>query len=656
MRVDEIKMTLFGLDGSYSGEMQHNEANGIGKFSCEKDINGKKIFTLIVGNFANGLPMGECVKKTFENQIIVANFINGYACGNGKIYSYKGIYEGELLNDLPHGNGEYFCCENIEEKFDLHDDYKKLLTKETEAKNFRLSGVWQNGQMVNGKLSDFDNKISYEGQFSQGVFSGYGKYSDLDCDYEGNFKNGKFDGIGAKHYEMVRTIVWEEGEYKANSFVCGQQWKAKTNKLEYYNGQFVNNEKNGQGEYKVYKIDAKITTLAQAKEIVEKDEFVKAFKGKFKANVPWGKGELTEKGETHLVIFENGKLLTRCDCEKKVLNLPNGKYEGDVVDDKPNGKGKMLYTNGDKYEGEFKNGLRHGTDGTLKLADGTIYSGHWQEDEFTGKGFIRTNFGVNITLIGDESRFVNGKIEGKCRIYNNSNCKCVVGIKNGLLNGEAKISFDNVKKPVVDLIADKMIQPSIYDLMSKSKDKYFVNFKGRFENGFLIKGEVSANSFYNGDFANGLYEGNGVLYQDQKFRYQGEFKAGEFNGHGRYVHQSPFYDFEGIFENGKPVKGIMYRHIDHYEKYEGEVKGFRKHGLGKCYYSDRYNEFDENWFYEGEFKNNKRNGKGTLYAPDGKVYIGEWFDDRFTGNGKVIDSDGHITEGVWDKGELVKSK
>ena len=37
-----------------------------------------------------------------------------------------------------------------------------------------------------------------------------------------------------------------------------------------------------------------------------------------------------------------------------------GRYTGQVLHGKPNGKGKAVYKNGDVYEGEFLKGKRHG--------------------------------------------------------------------------------------------------------------------------------------------------------------------------------------------------------------------------------------------------------------------------------------------------------
>lgn len=48
------------------------------------------------------------------------------------------------------------------------------------------------------------------------------------------------------------------------------------------------------------------------------------------------------------------------------------------MDDK-NGKGIMKYTNGDKYEGSWRNGMRNG-EGTYLYYNGDKYFGAWVED------------------------------------------------------------------------------------------------------------------------------------------------------------------------------------------------------------------------------------------------------------------------------------
>ena len=74
-----------------------------------------------------------------------------------------------------------------------------------------------------------------------------------------------------------------------------------------------------------------------------------------------------------------------------VNNVPNGKgkmtfttgtvYEGDFVNGKYEGKGKYTFSNGDFYEGDFVNGKRSGK-GKLTYKSGKVLEGDWEDDKF----------------------------------------------------------------------------------------------------------------------------------------------------------------------------------------------------------------------------------------------------------------------------------
>lgn len=77
--------------------------------------------------------------------------------------------------------------------------------------------------------------------------------------------------------------------------------------------------------------------------------------------------------------------------QRKMLKLA---YQGEVfyyfgyvnANDQPNGFGTAVYPhNGGIYEGEWKEGMRHGT-GVQKWQDGTSYDGEFEEDRREGKG------------------------------------------------------------------------------------------------------------------------------------------------------------------------------------------------------------------------------------------------------------------------------
>lgn len=89
------------------------------------------------------------------------------------------------------------------------------------------------------------------------------------------------------------------------------------------------------------------------------------------------KGEYGQKYEGY---FKNGKRHG-----KGTLYYNGGdKYTGTFKNGFRDGKGTHLFSNGDKYIGEFKEGWFHGR-GKMIITNGKTYDGHWKESQFMGK-------------------------------------------------------------------------------------------------------------------------------------------------------------------------------------------------------------------------------------------------------------------------------
>lgn len=55
------------------------------------------------------------------------------------------------------------------------------------------------------------------------------------------------------------------------------------------------------------------------------------------------------------------------------------------MNDKQNGRGIEIWSDGSYYHGNFSDGVKQGY-GVYFWADGSKYSGEWQHDEMSGKG------------------------------------------------------------------------------------------------------------------------------------------------------------------------------------------------------------------------------------------------------------------------------
>ena len=71
----------------------------------------------------------------------------------------------------------------------------------------------------------------------------------------------------------------------------------------------------------------------------------------------------------------------RTKIQIKVYN--NGRYEGQLKQDKMEGQGKYYFKNGDIYEGEFKNNKREGK-GIYYMKNGNKYEGDFKNDKKEG--------------------------------------------------------------------------------------------------------------------------------------------------------------------------------------------------------------------------------------------------------------------------------
>lgn len=109
------------------------------------------------------------------------------------------------------------------------------------------------------------------------------------------------------------------------------------------------------------------------------------------------------------------------------------RYKGDWKNGVPDGNGSLFYNEGEYYEGEFKNGLRHGT-GTITSPTDNRYTGEWQQDLPHGNGTITYKSGSSF-----EGSFVNGQRHGQ-------------GIFHDINGKRYAVTFDNnIKKEIYEI-------------------------------------------------------------------------------------------------------------------------------------------------------------------------------------------------------------
>lgn len=337
----------------------------------------------------------------------------------------------------------------------------------------------------------------------------------------------------------------------------------------------------------------------------------------------------------------------------------NPKYEGNVVNFKPDGFGKLIYPNGNNFEGYWKDGKIHGQ-GTFIWPDGRKYVGFFKNGEPIGKG----------TYIYKDGSKESGKWEYSKQKF--------------FWETKSSSSVDFVKKKGVLSYRKENARWGWYDYGEVEKDGIYIgeiknmkpNGYGKFTYG---KGRWQGDK-YEGMWKDGKFHGEGTLTRKNGEKYIGKWKnsnlwnISKFSKFGRLLKnyikgiEVPIKTRNGSQKkniiNTKKEKGILFIHIPRsrwvgidkewsksgdekkHGKYEGEIVNGLPNGKGE------YSWFNVNK-YIGEFKNGMFHGKGTFYSLPSKVKIvGEFRNDK-EWNATQIDGEGNIV-GKYVNGEKIK--
>lgn len=289
--------------------------------------------------------------------------------------------------------------------------------------------------------------------------------------------------------------------------------------------------------------------------------------------------------------------------------------------------GKIIFSTGEVYKGEIKNGVPKGRgkfflkDQTcfeivqesrdkkqinMTLPDGTIYQGEInKKGQYDGQGKL-----TFADIPGHEGEFREGEFQN-----------------DKFLNGREKITYDS----------GATYEGDIKDCKFHGQGK--LTFTGIPNH----ESEYQEGEFLNGEFINGKEK----MTNNDDSVYEGEIKDGQFHGLGKMTFTGipgRELDFqEGEFQNGKLYNGKEKVTLSSGDFYEGEIKnGELNNGYAKIIY-------DDGRVYEGEYKNGKPDGQGKMDTPKG-VYEGKYKNGLPAGLGKFTFPDGGYYEGEFEDG------
>lgn len=280
-------------------------------------------------------------------------------------------------------------------------------------------------------------------------------------------------------------------------------------------------------------------------------------------------------------------------------------YDGEFLDSLRNGFGVMVWQGGDKYIGDWKAGLITGK-GTMIFTDGRRYEGNFFNNQFEGKGTMIYKDGSKYS--GDwKADKCNGK--GRLELKKN-NCVYEGDFVSNLWEGKGTLEW---------------VEGSEW-----KGNKYIGDFKKgqRFGKGKYI---YANGDWYEGDFIDGLFSGEGTMSYKDGSKYIGAYKSGQRNGKGKYISVNGTMQ-EGDFENDK--------FLDPTKKEYGCVSGDCENGIGT------FNYKSDIITYTGKFKNGISNGEGTYKNWDG-IYKGQIFREERNGFGTFTTNNGYSYSGIW---------
>eukprot|EP00911_Craspedida_sp_UC1_P002268 UC1_evm1s1721 len=431
-------------------------------------------------------------------------------------------------------------------------------------------GEWKNGKKHGRCKETWSDGTVYEGEWKDDKRHGRGKYTFASGNvYEGEFKDNNMHGRGK--YTFASGNVYE-GEYKDNSMTGRGKFTAGPNDK-------LNSRQCDEG-YKAHSV----------------------YEGEYHEDKRHGVGILTEDGVSYRVKYSSGKQTSKTRTTPALprvtaqlshgARIGGGSSQTQEQDQEEqaasvNGFHKVTWANGNVYEGGWKDNKFYGQ-GKYTWSDGDVYEGEYKDDVQHGQGkFTAGTNGSGRDFTCDEGFKAHSVYEG--------------GYHEGKRHGVGILTEDGVSYSV------------------------------EYSHGKQTSKTNTAHSVYEGGYHEGKRHGVGILTEDGG-SYSVEYSHGKqtskinTSAGTANINTQPSHGArigEGISErNG--FHEVTYNNGD---VYEGEWKAGNLNGQGKFTAGPndklKSSQCDEgykaNSVYEGLYHENKRHGAGIL-TEDGVSY------------------------------------
>lgn len=267
-------------------------------------------------------------------------------------------------------------------------------------------------------------------------------------------------------------------------------------------------------------------------------------------------------------------------------------YEGETRNGKRHGKGKYTWSDGSFYDGDWKDGKKDGN-GKQSHPDGSCYDGGWKDDKMDGFGVL---------VYSNQSRYEGHWSEGTenghgMLTFANGNSYDGDWV-NGEMNGNGIYTYANGEKYKVTCKEDEIISKEPFETPKTSSTVIRSNQKAKTEYKQI---RYDSGDVYEGETQNGKRHGKGKYTWADGDTYEGDWKDGKRCGRGK------------VIQYGKSPSGETYMKYS----YDGEWLDSKEHGHGICVEGDfGWEKMDK--VFEGEWVNGKRQGRFVWYFTNSK--------------------------------------
>jgi hypothetical protein len=546
-----------------------------------------------------------CIYRKADGGVEYSAYVSGQATGEGL------FWEPDRVNVFKLKDGERKGRVSLSLATKFAKERFNLPVPEKGAAAAAVASSDENTVVSQGakRFTDFNDTGYYTGPLDKdGKRQGVGKMVyDSGATYQGYFANDVFEGPHKKMYKHG-TYRWKDGATYVGQWKKGKMHGTGVyhiSKVGVYYSSYKDGLPDGVGIFWTHDKTKAFRTLNGVKldeiKVTEASEFAMS---KFRLPAPKLKSEQVEPTSKIWNLF-GSKAVT---ADGKLWFKDNGEwgtYEGVPLDKNGDrqGNGKMTYSSGNIYDGDFVNNKYHGEKGIYKWEDGDIYEGPWKDGERHGAVCIyrKADGGV------EYSAYVSGQATGEGLFWEPDRTKAFK-----LLDGECKSGVSPAAAEKLAMEKFKLPVPDPFVLSAKataasSKPQPTSRIMGLFRSKavtadgklwFKDNGEWGT---YEGDPLddNGDRQGNGKMTYSSGDTYEGGFVNNKYHGEKGIYKWSDGDYFEGPWKDGERDGAVcIYRKEDGTVEYSAYVAG-EATGEGIHWSPDRKKAFK---FFNGEQK------------------------------------------------------